>query len=240
MTTPVFFAAIASAEAGDQIVLSGEEGRHAADVRRLRVGERVDLTDGVGAVAHATVTFARRGELTVVVRDREVTPVPTPDLTVVQALAKGARDEQAVEAMTEIGVDHVIGWEAARCVARWTERTEAKWTATARAASKQSRRTRWPAIGGPATIADVAALCRAADLALILHERSSAPLLPLLTTDLSSVVIVVGPEGGITDEELAVLDDAGGHQVRLGPTVLRSSTAGAVALSVVSAATRWA
>ena len=221
------------------LVVGGDEGRHAADVRRLRVGEPVDLTDGAGALLHAEVVEVRRGELTVRVRERVQVPAPTPRLTVAQALARGGRDEQAVETMTEIGVDHVVGWEANRGVARWTDRTAPKWIATARAAAKQSRRAWCPQINGPATTAEVADLCRRAELAVVLHESASRPITSLGFAGVAEIVVVVGPEGGIDDRELAELQGAGGQIVRLGPNVLRSSTAGAAALAVICAATRW-
>jgi 16S rRNA (uracil1498-N3)-methyltransferase len=239
VTPPVFFAEVAAAEIGARIVLGGDEGRHAADVRRLRVGERVDLTDGAGTVVHAVVEAVRRGELTLVVDARVVVPPLTPRLTVVQALARGGRDEQAVEAMTEVGVDHVVGWPASRSVAKWSDRTSAKWISTARAATKQARRAWCPAISGPATTSGVAALLRGADVGLVLHEQATQPLSGLALAGATEIVVVVGPEGGIADEELAVLSDAGGVVVRLGDTVLRSSTAGVAALAVICAATRW-
>jgi 16S rRNA (uracil1498-N3)-methyltransferase len=243
VTAPVFFAdadAVQAAQVGEQIRLAGDEGRHAADVRRLRVGEPIDLTDGAGLVLRAVVAEVRRGELSAEVRERVDVPAPTPGLTVVQALARGGRDEQAVEAMTEVGVDHVVGWEAARSVARWTDRTQAKWVATARSAAKQSRRAWVPQISGPATTADVAELLRDADLALVLHEVATEPLSGVSFAAAAEVVLVIGPEGGIDSDELGVLRDAGAAVVRLGDTVLRSSTAGVAALAVICAATRWA
>jgi 16S rRNA (uracil1498-N3)-methyltransferase len=240
VTAPVFFHADASsAGRGDRLSLDGDEGRHAADVRRLRAGESLDLTDGAGTLLRTTVTAVRRGGLDVEVVDRTEAAPPAPRLVAVQALARGGRDEAAVEAMTEVGVDEVIGWQAARSVARWTDRTHDRWTATTIAAAKQSRRAWWPGVGGPATVADVAGRCRSADLALVLHEAAGEPLAGLVVPVAGEVVVVVGPEGGVTDDELATLHDAGGHVVRLGATVLRSSTAGVAALSVVCAATRW-
>jgi 16S rRNA (uracil1498-N3)-methyltransferase len=242
VTLPFFFADPAQlhvATAGDLIELGGEEGRHAADVRRLRVGEPVALTDGAGLVVRGAVTEVRRGELSIEVKDRVNVTRPTPGLTVVQALARGGRDEQAVEAMTEVGVDHVVGWEASRGIARWTDRTQAKWESTARAAAKQSRRAWWPQISGPVTTAQVAALCGAAGIAVVLHEQSTEPLAALPLGGAADVLVVVGPEGGMADDELAVLREAGGQVVRLGRTVLRSSTAGVAALAVICAATRW-
>jgi 16S rRNA (uracil1498-N3)-methyltransferase len=229
----------AEVAAGERVRLDGDEGRHAADVRRLRVGEPIDLTDGAGRLLHATVTEVRRGVLTADVSAAEAVERPAPRLTVVQALAKGGRDEQAVEAMTELGVDEVVGWSAERCIARWTDRTEAKWLATTRAAAKQSRRTWWPTVSGPTTTEDVAQLCGPADLAVVLHEAAEDPLARIVVPGSGSIVVVVGPEGGITERELAILQAAGAYVVRLGHTVLRASTAGAAALAVLCAATRW-
>jgi 16S rRNA (uracil1498-N3)-methyltransferase len=212
---------------GDRVQLDGDEGRHASDVRRLRVGEPIDLTDGAGTVVHASVAEVHRGGLVAEVTSLQSVERPGPRLTVVQAPAKGGRDEQAVEAMTEIGVDEVVGWSSERCIARWTDRTA------------ESRRAWWPAVSGPATTEAVAALCRSADLAVVLHEAAVDPLAGLAVPAGGEIVVVVGPEGGITERELAMLGAAGARVVRLGDTVLRASTAGAAALAVLCAATRW-
>jgi 16S rRNA (uracil1498-N3)-methyltransferase len=241
MTTTALFHLPGASDrrAGDRVQLDGDEGRHAADVRRLRVGEPIDLTDGLGTRLHARVTAVRRGGLEAEVGSAEAVDRPGPRLTVVQALAKGGRDEQAVEAMTEIGVDEVVGWQAERCIARWTDRTASKWLATTRAAAKQSHRIWWPEVSGPASIEGVADLCRSADLALVLHESATARLAGLGVPSYGRVVVVVGPEGGISDRELDLLAASGGQLVRLGDTVLRASTAGAAALAVLCAASRW-
>lgn len=239
MTPPVFYLADVGHPVGASVVLTGDEGRHAADVRRLRVGEAVAVTDGMGALLRGVVSAVRKGELTIEVVEQVSVPAPRPRLTVVQALARGGRDDAAVEAMTEVGVDWVIGWEAARNVAHWTNRTQSKWDTTARSAAKQSRRAWWPLISGPASTADVAQRCQRANLALVLHEGADVPMAAAELPATGEILLVVGPEGGITDEELATFRAVGAQPVRLGDTVLRSSTAGVAALAVLCAATRW-
>ncbi|HVW81315.1 MAG TPA: 16S rRNA (uracil(1498)-N(3))-methyltransferase [Mycobacteriales bacterium] len=238
VTPPVFRVPDTAARDG-VITLDGPEGHHAADVRRLRVGEPIWITDGRGTRWECTVASVRRGALDATVVRVVDQPQPQPRLVVVQALAKGGRDEDAVEAMTEIGVDEILGWSASRSVAKWTDRTQAKWQSTADAASRQSRRTWWPVVAGPLSTSEVASRLGAADLAIVLHEsayhRLSASALP----DAGEVVLVVGPEGGITDDELSAFRDAGAASARLGDTVLRSSTAGIAALSAICAQTRW-
>ena len=238
MTPPLFLVMPAALDA-DVVVIDGDEGRHAADVRRLRVGERVDVGDGAGRVVNGHVATVGRGRVEVSVTDRREIAAASPEFVVAQALAKGGRDEDAVEAMTEVGVDEVVGWEAVRCVAKWTDRTAAKWQATARAATKQARRPWLPRIAGPVSTAQLADRVAAAELAVVLHEDADVPLASLSTPAAGSVLVVVGPEGGITDEELALLASAGARTCRLGSAVLRSSTAGVAALSVLSAQSRW-
>jgi len=231
--------ALADASPGDVVVLDGDEGRHAADVRRLRAGEPVDVGDGRGVVVHGEVADVSRGRLTVSVRERVVWPPRDPRFVVVQALAKGGRDEDAVEAMTEVGVDEVIGWQSSRAVAKWTDRTAAKWQSTARAAAKQSRSAWVPVVSGPSSTDDVVARIGSAALAVVLHEDATEPLASLEVPGSGDVLLVVGPEGGISPEELAAFEAAGARTCRIGDTVLRSSTAGVVAVSLLSANLRW-
>ncbi len=233
MSNPVFLCPNLS---GDQVVLDGPEGRHAALVRRIGVGEVVDLVDGVGTRCTGPVVATTKQTITVCLAERVVQAPPAPQITLVQALAKGDRGELAVELATEVGVDVVVPWSAARCVVSWSGDGGAKplerWRSTAREAGKQSRRAWFPVVTRAATTREVAAL---AGTVLVLHEQASVPLSGL---DLvGDVVLVVGPEGGIGPEELALL---GGTAVRLGASVLRTSTAGAAAAAVVSARTgRW-
>jgi len=235
--TPPLFLVASEALAANPLRIDGPEGRHASDVRRLRPGETVWVGDGLGTVTEGIVAEVARGAVTVdVVRRREVAR-PEPRFVVVQALAKGGRDEDAVEAMTEVGVDEVIAWTARRAVAKWSDRTQARWDAAARAATKQARRAWLPVVSGPLSTAQVAERLRAAALAVVLHESASDPM--PAPPPVGEVVVVVGPEGGIDDEELAAFEAAGARVCRLGGNVLRASTAGVAALSALSAATRW-
>jgi 16S rRNA (uracil1498-N3)-methyltransferase len=243
VSPPVFLAG-ADALARDVVVLDGPEGRHAAAVRRLRPGERVDLTDGAGLLAECVVTAADRAALTLEVRARHREPLPEPRLVVVQALPKGDRGELAVETMTEVGVDVIVPWAADRCVTRWRperrDKALGRGRTTAREAAKQARRSRLPEVPDLASTEDVAARLGAASLALVLHEEADAPLSAAEPPAGGDIVLVVGPEGGITDAELARFAAAGGRPTRLGPTVLRTSTAGVAAAGVLLAATgRW-
>jgi 16S rRNA (uracil1498-N3)-methyltransferase len=217
-------------------------------VRRTRVGEPLLLGDGRGGLVEGEVVHAGRDALTVRVRHRRRVPEPKPTVLLAQALAKGDRAELAVELATEAGVDAVLPWRAARCVARWDDgprgaKALAKWRATARAAAKQSRRAWVPEVREPVGTDELARLAReSGGLALVLHEAAGAALAELAGALRAAerVLLVVGPEGGITDAELATLRDGGARPVRLGAEVLRTSTAAAVALGALGVLTaRW-
>lgn len=225
-------------------MLGGAEGRHAATVRRIRPGERVDLTDGDGLVAECQVSAARAGELELRVLRRRIEPPPDPRLVVVQAIPKGDRGELAVELMTEVGVDVVVPWAAARCVARWSgdraEKPLARWRAAARAAAKQARRARIPEVTRPAATDEAVRRAGAAVCAVVLDQAALRPLAEVPVPPAGEIVIIIGPEGGLTGEEMTALTAAGSTAARLGPTVLRTSTAGAVAAAMLlSRSKRW-
>jgi 16S rRNA (uracil1498-N3)-methyltransferase len=244
-TAPVFFwQDTETTGRGARVPLVGPEGRHAALVRRLTAGERVDLAGGRGVVAECVVAVAHKDWLELDVRDLVHTPEPTPRITVVQALPKGDRGETAVETMTEIGVDAVVPWAASRSIVQWKgergEKALNKWRATAREAAKQSRRAWWPTVEALHSTAEVAQLLAAADQALVLHEDAETPLAGLDVVHEGSVVLVIGPEGSISRQELAAFEAAGARAYKMGPTVLRTSTAGTAAATVVLAKSgRW-
>jgi 16S rRNA (uracil1498-N3)-methyltransferase len=224
--------------------LTGAEGRHAATVRRLRSGESLVLTDGRGGVARATVTDVGRGELSVQVDLVERHDPPAVQVTLVQAIPKGDRGELAVELATEAGVDTLVPWAAQRCVVRWSADRAAhgvqKWRLAARAAAKQSRRPFVPSVTDLASTADVVGLVGRSSAALVLDDAAPSALRTVQLPESGDVVLIVGPEGGLTEEELTVFRTAGALPVRLGPQVLRTSTAGAVALGALGVLTgRW-
>jgi 16S rRNA (uracil1498-N3)-methyltransferase len=246
VTAPLFFVAanqLAGATQGSVIVLGGPEGRHGASVKRMGVGERVLLGDGLGQRADAVVEGVGVGELRLRVQAVTQEPQPDPRFVLIQALTKGDRDEQAIEAATELGVDEVVPWQAMRSIVIWrgerAARSLRKWESVVLAATKQSRRARVPLVGALANPASVIQRIEKAALAVVLHEEAALPLAGLELPPSGDVVLIVGPEGGISPDEVGAFVGAGAVAVRLGSSVLRSSSAGPAALSVMSAAGRW-
>lgn len=241
-TPPVFL--VPALPAGAEAVLDGAEGHHAATVRRLRAGEPLVLSDGAGGLADCTVTSAGPDGLRLAVTGVRRLEPPAPRFVLVQALAKGDRGELAVELAVELGVDEVVPWAAARSVTRWEgargERALQRWRSTAREAAKQSRRAYVPEVAVLAGTRQVAARIGAAAGALLLHEAAATPLVAAALPGAGDLLLVVGPEGGLDDAELAAFTAAGAVAVRLGRPVLRTSTAGAAALAALSVRTgRW-
>ncbi len=242
MTLPVFIGPVSGVTAGSEVSVEGDEARHAVVVRRTRVGEQVTLVDGRGTSATCTVTATTKSSFSATVSAVEVTSESVPHVTVVQAIPKGERAELAVEVLTEIGVDRIVPWAAARCVGTWrgerAAKSLARWRSTARESGKQSRRSWFPEVTEMATTAEVVAMAAEVDLAVVLHEATTVPLSGLSLDGVRSILVVVGPEGGITDEELSAL--GGAHVVRLGDSVLRTSTAGVAAVAaLLSRTSRW-
>jgi 16S rRNA (uracil1498-N3)-methyltransferase len=233
---------------GALAILCGDEGFHAATVRRIRPGEELLLGDGAGALAHCRVEETGRDGLRARVSRRWTVPPQVPPVTVVQALPKAERSELAIELATEAGADGFVAWQAARSVARWesarVDNGLRRWRAVARAAAGQSRRAHIPPVDGVlstrALAERVAAAVATGTVVLVLHESATAALADLALQRADSVMLIVGPEGGIAPDELAALTGAAAVAVRLGPTVLRTSSAAAVALGALGVLTpRW-
>lgn len=258
MTLPVFLAedltpALESLSVGDSATLGGAEGRHAASVRRIGAGEWVDVVDGLGLRATCEVSGSDKSTLSLIVRELVYEDAPSPEVILVQALAKGGRDEAAVEICTEIGIDRVVPWASQRAIVQWkgpkAEKGRAKWEGVARAAAKQSRRAYVPVVEDVKDSRElaswVASLIGEAGVAFVCHEEATESLGAALARIQESseegalparIALIVGPEGGIGPEETAQLLDAGARTIGLGDNVLRSSTAGAVALTLIRAA----
>jgi len=232
-------------DAGALAVVDGDEGFHAATVRRIRAGEELVLGDGAGGLASCVVERAGRDGLAARVLERWSVEPARPAVTVVQALPKSERSELAIELATEAGADAFSAWHAARCVAQWdgnrADKGLRRWRAVARSAARQSRRAHIPTVDG--VLSTAALLARVRDqgaLVLVLHESATDHLVDIPVAQADSLMLVVGPEGGISPDEIAALTDAGAVAVRLGPTVLRTSTAAAVALGALGVLTsRW-
>jgi 16S rRNA (uracil1498-N3)-methyltransferase len=243
MRPPVFLAERAELER-ESFTLRGPEGRHAAAVRRLSVGERADVTDGAGTMAECVVTGVRPAEVEFEVLATRAVPAGEPRIVVVQAIPKAERGELAVEIITEVGADAVVAWEAERCVARWrgdrAGKALARWRATAREAAKQSRRAWIPEVTGPEATLAVAGRVAAASLAILLDPGAPDALSSIPLPARGEIIVIVGPEGGVSPAEAGSLTGAGAVPARLGPTVLRSSSAGAVAAALTLSRTpRW-
>lgn len=263
MSAPVFLAeggnGLTGLVPGQSYLLDGAEGRHAGVVQRRGPGERIDVVDGAGTRVHCLVESVSGSEVRLRVEEVVVEPAPDVVVTLVQALAKGDRDELAVEAAVEVGVDAVVPWQSDRAVVVWrgerAAKSRARWVATVRAAVKQARRACVPPVGEALTTKQLAARTRdvvaAGGAVVVLHEEAATPLdavalpvpvpvpvpLPLPLPEQGQapeLLVVVGPEGGISDAELATLTGAGAVAARLGPHVLRTSTAGPVAIALLS------
>jgi 16S rRNA (uracil1498-N3)-methyltransferase len=234
---------------GALVDVDGDEGFHAANVRRIRPGEELDLSDGAGTVAHCVVEDAVKGRLSARVVEVRTVPAAAPQVTVVQALPKSDRSELAIELATEAGADGFVAWQSERCVARWDgaakiDKGLRRWRAVARSAARQSRRPHIPAVSSVVSTPELVRLTRdvvaTGGLVLALQESAKEPLAEVPIASADSLMLVVGPEGGISDEELAGLRGGGAVVVRLGPSVLRTSTAAAVALGALGVLTpRW-
>jgi 16S rRNA (uracil1498-N3)-methyltransferase len=235
---------VADAQIGDDVVLRAAEAHHAAVVRRVRVGEEVTVGDGRGSWLTGHCEAVSPKQVVVRVTARNDVPAPSPRIVLVQALAKGDRDELAVQSATELGVDEIVPWQSSRSVSRWDAKAEkgrARWATIAREAAKQAHRAWLPEVAPLTTTAELIGRTAASRL-LILEPTATHALarLELEPGDDRDIVLVIGPEGGFAPDELERFEQAGAMLTRLGDTVLRTSTAGPAAIAVVSAMLgRW-
>ncbi|GEC74778.1 16S rRNA (uracil(1498)-N(3))-methyltransferase [Microbacterium maritypicum] len=230
------------AAVGDLVSLIGAEAKHAAVVRRLRIGEAVTVGDGAGVWLAGTAEEVSPARVDVRIAERVEHPAPTPRIVLVQALAKGDRDELAVQAACELGVDEIVPWQASRSVSRWegpkAVKGRERWATIVREAAKQAHRAWLPDVVAPVSTTQLAE--RAREQRVLVLDPTAPVRLSEIEPDDRDLVLVVGPEGGISEEELRRLTEAGAERVLLGDTVLRTSTAGPAAIAVLSVALgRW-
>lgn len=233
---------LADSVAGSAVVLDGQEARHAASVVRLRVGERIRISDGVSEFVEGVVTVIGKQRVEITVESRLSLPPNELRVVVAQALAKGDSSSTAVELLTEVGVDEILPWGALRSIAKWDDEKKSKgiarWTSVARESCKQSRRIAIPKVGLLHSTPELITRIVAADCAIVLHESGEEPIGRIAVPDKGEVLLVVGPEGGIDESELELFRAAGAHIAVLGPTVLRSAHAGCVAAALI-VSRRW-
>ncbi|WP_338747993.1 16S rRNA (uracil(1498)-N(3))-methyltransferase [Janibacter alittae] len=247
MTAPLFLVdpgVLDGLGVDDDVALTGSEAHHAATVVRLQTGEEVLVADRAGARVRTVAASVASDLVSLRVTGRADEPAPSLRLTLVQALAKDGRDEDAVEAATELGVDGVIPWQADRSIVRWkgpkVDKGRRKWANVIERAAKQSRRGRWPDLGELVTTATLAETCRRTGTTpFVLHEDATTALAGVDLPETGEILLVVGPEGGISPDERDLLVAAGARAVRLGPQILRASTAGPAAIAAISTRTRW-
>ena len=241
MVEPLFRSEFATPPApGLAVTLGGSEGKHAVNVRRMRVGEGIQLSDGKGLRVRGRVSALGNSSLTVSIDNVEQEQMPKVGLTIIQALAKGDRDELSIQAATELGCWAVVPWQAERSISKWEgvkiSKGVDRWQTIVSEAAKQSLRVFEPAVAQPVGSKQLVASVKDFDLVLVLDPTSSTGLGSIsLAADQKSVAIVVGPEGGISEQELDALEDAGAVRVHLGESILRTSTAGVAAIAVIQA-----
>ncbi|MFZ4064008.1 MAG: 16S rRNA (uracil(1498)-N(3))-methyltransferase [Candidatus Nanopelagicaceae bacterium] len=225
------------------IEVEGDEAHHAIKVLRINLGEEILISDGSGNWVRAKVENIEKKSLSAKVLERGFQDERTPRLIVVQGLPKSDRVKEAIEILVESGVDLIIPWESERSISKWQKDSLAKWQNAALAATKQSRRFRAPEIIDQLSLSQLLEIESDTGAIVVMHESAKVKLSEVVSTKfagLSEIIIVIGPEGGLTDNELALLEGAGAHVLGLGPEVFRSAHAGGAALSAISALIgRW-
>jgi 16S rRNA (uracil1498-N3)-methyltransferase len=244
VTPPLLFVHdLAGVVVGDRVALPVQEARHAAAALRITDGEVLFIADGQGHRASGQAVV-EGNNVSVDVTNVEVLSRPNPTITVVQALAKGEHGELAIDLMTQVGVDRIIPWSASRSIVQWkgdrADKSLAKWQLAAKAATKQSRQAWTPEISTVMSTKEVLALLPNFNATYVLHETAANPLAAAKLPATGEICLIVGPEGGISDEEVAAFEDVGAQVASLGDSVLRASLAGAMGIGVLSTRLRWA
>lgn len=225
------------------IEVGGDEAHHAIKVLRMNLGEEVLISNGAGKWVRAKVEDIAKKSFVARVLEHGFQEIRNPKLVVVQALPKSDRVKEAIEILVESGADAIIPWQSERSISKWQKDSLAKWQEVAAAATKQSRRFRTPEMIDQMSLFQLLEIKSEKSAMLVMHESAEVRISKVVSTEfaeLKEIIIVIGPEGGLSANELTLLQGAGAHIVGLGPEVLRSAHAGGAALSAVSALIgRW-
>lgn len=237
---PLFFAAIGKDTlVGSTFVLSGAEAKHAVGVRRMVPGEAIAVSDGAGLKIRGKVSKVSKDTLDITVESVETLAAPAVQLHLVQALAKGDRDELAIQACTELGVYGVIPWQSDRSVSIWKDEKKVKgqtrWQTIVTEAAKQSLRSFTPTVAAVQNSQELLSRLKDFDTVLVLDPEAKTSISQVSIPTSGSIAIVVGPEGGISESELEAFSLAGFVSVHMGAGVLRTSTAGMAAVAYLQA-----
>jgi 16S rRNA (uracil1498-N3)-methyltransferase len=221
--------------------LSGDEGHHAVSVMRLSVGEQIKIADGSGNWVSGTITEVNKRSLKIDVAQRGSAQAGKPELVVVQAVTKSDRTKEMLELLTVGGADQIIPWQAERCISKWQSDSAQKWMSSIKESAKQARRVKLPILADEVTTNQLVKLFQSTDKVVILHEGAMTGISQLnLSNNLERIILIIGPEGGISDAEISQFENAGAVTARLGDLVLRSAHAGFAALAAIqSSIGRW-
>jgi len=228
----LFFVEDLPTTVGSTYEFANDDAHHAIRVLRMQAGAEFILSDGLGAWSQVKATEVKKKSMQVQVIDSGFQEALPTTITVVQALPKGDRAKEAIELLTEAGVDRIIPWSSARSIGKGSD----KFSITAREASKQSRRFRIPEVTELATTAQICDAIKISDLAIVFHESATQKLSDQVSShNVAHLLIIIGPEGGLTDEEIAAFTSSGAKVALMGRPILRSAHAGIAAVSAVSA-----
>jgi 16S rRNA (uracil1498-N3)-methyltransferase len=212
--------------------LSGDEGHHAVKVMRLQIGEQIKIADNLGNWVSGAITEVGKKSLKINVSERGNAEHLKPELILVQAVTKSDRTKEMLELLTVAGADQIIPWQAQRCISKWKSDSTDKWLTTIKESAKQARRVKLPVLSDAVTTNQLVKLFQAEDQIIVLHESAQLNLSQFNFVERTKrIFIVIGPEGGISEDEIAQLTSANAVVVRMGENVLRSAHAGFAALS---------
>ena len=211
-----------------------EEARHAATVRRMRIGEEISITNGKGLIGHCVVDSVGHKPASLEYSVRMTHKVPKSRLIhVAVAMPKGDRQRVLLEMATQVGLDELTPLECERSVSREGANSQERWQRYCLEAMKQSRRAWLPRVNSSRSIADFFSSLSQTTISMCADaEGESIQVMESIAPE-QSIAILVGPEGGFTENELTTIGNAGVRKIALGDGVLRTETAAVVVTALV-------